>query len=1197
MIIWNENTWIKRFQKLRYAFYIMATNEYFDYSILSIVIINSVFMALDGNLLVPELIKKIELSNYAFNSIFILEYIVKFIGLGPFVYYSDAFTYLDTLIIAFAVLDMCTPNEDTGTASTDRMRNVSSKLSFLRVFRIFRVIRLTKVLRRLKSMRLIIVSIKKALSNVSYIIAILIMFILIFQLLGMSLLSGNIHYQSFFIGFYTTYQILTLENWNSLLYEIWPMNYLCFFYFVAWIFIGNYVIFNLFISILLQSFDEGEEEDEDDLSYDEKIEKMYLLPAYLNMIKKSAFSNKNRKLKAYRKKFDKSENDNNDNQLNSESLEASRDRDITTSRLSNSHFESYYKTSSFENTTMSYDVSKSMEHKNNEEINDEDNSVYLSAVAKNIQHWRKVNILFAKNDCENSIYCLSQTNKFRIFCMKLIINKWFDRCILFLILCSTARLVIDTFVNGYEFVLTFDILDAIFNILFLLECLAKVFAMGFAMDEGSYLRDNWNKIDIIIVICSAFDFQNLFTKYFTTGRGNSSVQFLKVIRLLRTLRPLRFISHNVQLKLIITSLFDSILPICNALFIVIVVYYMFSIVGISLFYTNLHNCYILNSDGYFDLAIKNFNEILLDYEIPDNMVSRSDFCSKKYNGIMDTGPSFKFSNIVTSFITSYVLSTMEGWPDIMYSYTIYENYYGIYFIISNLVVAYFFLNLFTGIMFRYFNDAFKREQKIAEDDKKAPKYYDFLTQICGAETHYIVWKKPPKDSYSYTLREIADSNYLDNFIMVVIFLNMVFMALNFEGSSAGFNLFLSIVNYVFTGIFILECIIKLLGYGFKPYFHSGWNRFDFFVVIASIVDLTVANVEGFDASFLKSFQIMRVLRVLRITRVLRLIKSLKGLEKLIQTLSWSLTALANVLLLMLIFFCIFAILGCYFYDSIVYKNYKDQFVYINEYYNLDNFYNSFLLVFRCATGENWNNIMIELAFVDTEKVSEAYGYIYFIISNFTNSIIMLNLFLMVTLQQYDEFTNKNYNPIEKFESFLIDFNNAWNKFSDDEDEGFRIKKLYVIQFFMDFNWKKLNFPEQGKLEHVKRYITELKLRTDDDDYVYYHDVIYKIINRQMGSLIDRNNRDNNTIFKKEIKVQKEIKNMINSYIKRHSKNKSTKSKHMMITYNPLTSHLYFKISYIYLKTYINYYKENCELLRNMEEQSNNNSNNNNINVT
>ena len=70
---------------------------------------------------------------------------------------------------------------------------------------------------------------------------------------------------------------------------------------------------------------------------------------------------------------------------------------------------------------------------------------------------------------------------------------------------------------------------------------------------------------------------------------------------------------------------------------------------------------------------------------------------------MDTGPAFKFTNILTSFITAYVLSTMEGWPDIMNSYNIYGNYYGIFFIVYNLVVAYFFLNLFTGIMFRCFN--------------------------------------------------------------------------------------------------------------------------------------------------------------------------------------------------------------------------------------------------------------------------------------------------------------------------------------------------------------------------------------------------------------------------------------------------------------------------------------------------------------
>ena len=113
------------------------------------------------------------------------------------------------------------------------------------------------------------------------------MFILIFELLGMSLLSGNIHYQQFVEGFYTTYQILTLEDWNSLLYELWPMNNLCFIYFVVWIFLGNYIIFNLFTSVLLQSFGNDDENDVDDMTDDELIENMYPLPDYLYSIKKA----------------------------------------------------------------------------------------------------------------------------------------------------------------------------------------------------------------------------------------------------------------------------------------------------------------------------------------------------------------------------------------------------------------------------------------------------------------------------------------------------------------------------------------------------------------------------------------------------------------------------------------------------------------------------------------------------------------------------------------------------------------------------------------------------------------------------------------------------------------------------------------------------------------------------------------------
>jgi hypothetical protein len=218
----------------------------------------------------------------------------------------------------------------------------------------------------------------------------------------------------------------------------------------------------------------------------------------------------------------------------------------------------------------------------------------------------------------------------------------------------------------------------------------------------------------------------------------------------------------------------------------------------------------MNLDGTFSLAVDSFESEMADAGISNDKDSMSNFCSNKFNGIMDTGPAFKFSNIFTSIITSYVLSTQEGWPDIMNSYRIYGDVNGIFFIVYNLIVAYFFLNLFTGIMFRYFNEAYSKEKTFAKDDKKAPKYYDFLTQIDKAQSNYSIWVRPEKGSIRYYLREFADSTFLDNFIMGCIVLNMISMAINYDTADSKYDLALTYVNYIFTGIFIVECLINWL---------------------------------------------------------------------------------------------------------------------------------------------------------------------------------------------------------------------------------------------------------------------------------------------------------------------------------------------------------------------------------------------------
>ena len=1160
VIIWIRTPGMKILQKIRYSLYLVSTNTFFDILIILIVITNSVIMALDGNMFTPEQYSNLNVTGYVFNGIFIAEFIMKFIGLGPIVYFSDPFTYLDLVIIIFAIVDM-TSSSSSSADTIGSNKSVSSQLSFLRVFRIFRVLRLTKILRKLKSMRLIIVSIQKSIINLIYILLILLMFILIFQLLGMSLLNGNLRFQSFMISFYTTFQILTVESWQKLLFELFPLSKFVFFYFLIWIFLGNYILFNLFISILLQAFDDSDKDEDDE---DTMIEKQFGLPDYLYRLKLEEVHHQNR-MKSL--KFRKSKlAEMNEFSSASESASMSKMSRTSMSGISNQSEENNEE----ESTTNLFGELQS------ELGEEEDNTKVLTGIDKSIKNWKKVNMLFRKNECENSLYIFSQINTFRIWCMKIVSTKIFDNCVLFIICLSTIKLILGTTIRGYRYTIIFDFVDFGLNILFTFEMILKVVALGFVLDEGSYLRDHWNKIDLVIVVVSLIDIQSIVTKYFQNSNTNSnSMNFLKVLKLLRTLRPLRFISHNIQLRLLISSLFDSILPITNALFIVLIVLFMFSIVGINLFYNLYHNCFIPGKNVAFKIADNDFSNYLIQFDVPLSMPAIESFCAERYNGIMDTGPMFKFSNIFNSLITSYILGTMEGWPEIMQSYRVFNDYYGIFFLIMILVVSYFFLNLFTGIMFKYFNDAWTREKKIGEDDKKAEKYYDFLNQIENADPEYNSYLNPKEGTVKYYLVMVANSKILDNFIMLCIFLNMVVMAINYDGTGPTYTAFLDKANLVFTAIFIGEATFKIIALGPTYYFFFGWNQFDFFVVIASIADLIIARIDGIDAAFLKSFQIIRVLRVLRVTRVLRLFRSLKSLEKLLQTLRWSMAALLNVFMLMFLMFFIFAILGCYLYRDTQYKDYKSGLSYVSNYYNFDNFYNAFLLVFRCATGENWHNIMYDLAFIDETRVGQSTAYALMICTNFISKIIMLNLFLMVTLQQYDEFTNKSFNPVEMFESFITEFKEAWNKYSDRKDKGYRIRKMLITNFFMDFNWKKLNFPEENKLEHIKKYVLDLKLKSDQESYVYFHEVLFKIILMQMGSKIDRTMPYNTVIVKQEKKVADLIRRKINKYIKSHEINK-TKKKNLLCTFNPLTSHLYFKISYLYFKTFIECYKENLD---------------------
>jgi len=199
--------------------------------------------------------------------------------------------------------------------------------------------------------------------------------------------------------------------------------------------------------------------------------------------------------------------------------------------------------------------------------------------------------------------------------------------------------------------------------------------------------------------------------------------------------------------------------------------------------------------------------------------------------------------------------------------------------------------------------------------------------------------------------------------------------------------------------------------------------------------------------------------------------------KLLQSVTWSYFALVNVLFLYLLSLFIFSLLGCYLYKDLSYQKNKKLFSSVTDYYNFDSFYNAFSLILL-SWFDNYEVFMLEYMYADTVKIQPLSTVIFFISYYFFCFIIMLNLFLLVIIMQYDEFYEKKFNPIEKFENMSRVFKKYWVKYIDEDGSPFRIKSNKFKTFLESFekNASKENLPRRELVVSTKKiFIFNLRL--------------------------------------------------------------------------------------------------------------------------
>ncbi|XP_040516555.1 voltage-dependent T-type calcium channel subunit alpha-1I isoform X5 [Gallus gallus] len=596
-----------------------------------------------------------------------------------------------------------------------------------------------------------------------------------------------------------------------------------------------------------------------------------------------------------------------------------------------------------------------------------------------------------------SIYLFSPQNRFRLLCQTIIAHKLFDYVVLAFIFlnCITIALERPQIEHRSTERIFLTVSNYIFTAIFVAEMTLKVVSLGLYFGDQAYLRSSWNVLDGFLVFVSLID---IVVSVASAG-GAKILGVLRVLRLLRTLRPLRVISRAPGLKLVVETLISSLKPIGNIVLICCAFFIIFGILGVQLFKGKFYHC--------------------LGVDIR-NITNRSDCVAANYKWVHH---KYNFDNLGQALMSLFVLASKDGWVNIMYNgldavavdqqpVTNNNPWMLLYFISFLLIVSFFVLNMFVGVVVENFHKC-RQHQEAEEARRREEKRLRRLEKKRRSKAQPKCLVEAQRLPYYATycpirllIHSVCTSHYLDIFITFIICLNVVTMSLEHYNQPVSLETALKYCNYLFTTVFVLEAVLKLVAFGLRRFFKDRWNQLDLAIVLLSVMGITLEEIE-INAALPINPTIIRIMRVLRIARVLKLLKMATGMRALLDTVVQALPQVGNLGLLFMLLFFIYAALGVELFGKLV-CNDENPCEGMSRHATFENFGMAFLTLFQVSTGDNWNGIMKDTlrdcSHDDRSCLSnlQFISPLYFVSFVLTAQFVLINVVVAVLMKHLDD---------------------------------------------------------------------------------------------------------------------------------------------------------------------------------------------------
>ncbi|XP_043985097.1 voltage-dependent R-type calcium channel subunit alpha-1E isoform X4 [Gambusia affinis] len=709
----------------------------------------------------------------------------------------------------------------------------------------------------------------------------------------------------------------------------------------------------------------------------------------------------------------------------------------------------------------------------------------------------------------DSMFIFKPDNPMRRACHYVVNLRYFEMCILLVIAASSIALAAeDPVATSSDWNKVLRYFDYVFTGVFTFEMIIKMIHQGLILHDGSYFRDLWNILDFIVVVGALVAFA--LTNVMGNNKGRD-IKTIKSLRVLRVLRPLKTIKRLPKLKAVFDCVVTSLKNVFNILIVYKLFMFIFAVIAVQLFKGKFFYC----TDSSKDTE-KDCQGYYIDYGKDKKEVKKRDW--KRHE--------FHYDNVIWALLTLFTVSTGEGWPQVLqHSVDVTEEDRGpshgnrmemsIFYVIYFVVFPFFFVNIFVALIIITFQEQGDKMMEECSLEKNERACIDFaisakpLTRYMPQNRHtfqYRLWHFVVSPSFEYT-------------VLTMIALNTIVLMMKYYSAPPAYDAFLKHLNTAFTILFSIECVLKILAFGFLNYFRDTWNIFDFITVLGSITEIVVdlQRIDTFNMSFLKLFRAARLIKLLRQGYTIRI---------LLWTFVQSFKALPYVCLLIAMLFFIYAIIGMQVFGNIK----LNEETHINQHNNFKTFLGALMLLFRSATGESWQEIMLSclggqqcetdpslplpaLTTDQRESCGSDFAYFYFVSFIFFSSFLMLNLFVAVIMDNFEYLTRDSsiLGP-----HHLDEFVRIWGEY--DRAASGRIHYTDMYEMLTNMS-PPLGLGKKCPSKVAYKRLVLMNMPVDDDMTVHFTSTLMALIRTALEIKIARGGEDRNQM---DLDLQKEI---------------------------------------------------------------------------